>query len=126
MKVGDIICIAALYEGVWPVKIIGETKNYYKVSLKNLPKGHSARTYEKDWNSEVSLYHKVTGIKKGCGDAESLKYCPPYILPLDDAIKSIKKDLKEYSDSHGLGTYIEDRKKELAACMKAKKEGIPA
>lgn len=131
IKVGDIVALVSLYEGKSPVKVIGETKKYFKISLKNLSKGHSARFDFKNWDEinhtlDTQLYSKTTGIRKGSGDAISRQYYPDYIMNLDEAIASMECDIAECKDDHGLENYCKEIEKALAECKKAKIEGIPA
>lgn len=125
IKVGDIVAVVSLYEGKHPVKVVGETKAYYEVSLVNLPKGHSAR-YSDNGTLETQLYSKKTGIKKGGGNSISLRYCPDYIMKLDEAIASMERDIAECKDAHGLEDYCKEIEDALAECKKAKIEDIPA
>lgn len=130
MKVGDIVALVSFGEETRPVKIIGETKNYFKVSLTNLPKGHSSRFDMKRWDEvehtlDIQMFSKRTGIKKGAGDSVSLRFCPDYIRNLNEVITRMESELKEYDSYKGLNRYREELKKTLAICKKAQSEGLP-
>lgn len=121
----NLVAVVSLCEGKHPAKIIGETKNYYRVSLKHLPKGHSAR-YSDKGPIDIQMYSKKTGIKKGAGNPQSMRYCPDYIMNLDKAIESLERDIEECKQAGNFENYLKDVEKELAECKKAKIEGIPA
>lgn len=126
MKVGDMVVLVSFGEPIRPVKIIAETKNYFRVSLKNLPESHPSRFDEKNWDEEnhtldTQLFTKRTGIKKGCSN--SLRYCPDYITPLnDDVVNSLKKDIAKYKDCRQMKDFVEETEKALTECKKAIKE----
>lgn len=96
IKVGDTVALVTL-DGSMPVKVIGETKKYFRVDLKSLPENHMARfTFECDRNPETiildsRLYSKTSGYERGSGDYESKKYCPNYITELKPRIEFLKK-----------------------------------
>lgn len=128
MKVGDIVALVSFGEPIKPVKIIAETKKYFRVSLKNLPKSHPSRFDLKNWDKinhtlDTKLFTKHAGIEKGCSN--SLKYCPDYITVLNDnIINSLKKDIAEYKNCRQMKDFVEETEKALIECENAIKEGI--
>ena len=120
MQIGDIVALVTFGDGTKPVKIIGETKKYYRVDLRNLPKGHMARfTFECGRDPEEiilnsRLYHKITGYERGSGDPESIKYCPNYITELAPRIETLKRHYESNKNYENLKEY----NKELLAEIK--------
>lgn len=117
MKVGDIVVLVTLGDGSKPVKVIGETKKYFRVDLKHLPKGHMARyTFECGRDPEEiildsRLYHKITGYERGSGYYKSMEYFPNYITELEPRIKALKE---LYEDGKNMKS-LDNFNKELLA-----------
>lgn len=129
IKVGDIVALVTLGDGTKAVKVIGETKKYFRVDLKHLPKGHMARfTFECNRDPEEiildsRLYSKTTGLERG---AVNWKYCPNYIMDLKGRIQSLKRHYESNKDYERLEEFNKELLTEIEALEKAQKEGIPA
>ena len=127
IKVGDTVALVTL-DGSMPVKVIDETKKYFRVDLKSLPENHMARfTFECDRNPEIiildsRLYSKTSGYERGSGDYESKKYCPNYITELKPRIEFLKKMYKEEKDTRCLEQFNNETLAEIELLEKALKE----
>lgn len=132
IKVGDLVALVTLGDGTKAVKVIGETKNYFRVDLRHLPKGHMARfTFECNREPEEiildsRLYHKVTGYERGSGDYESIKYCANYIMELAPRLDKLKREYEKTKNMYSLELYNKELLADIQAIEKAIREGIPA
>lgn len=121
------MALVTLGDGARPVKVIGETKKYFRVDLRHLPKGHMARfTFECNRDPEEiildsRLYHKITGYERGSNDPESIKYCPNYITELEPYIQFLKSDYENNKNKYGLEEYYKKVAKEIETLEKALK-----
>lgn len=129
MKIGDIVALVTFGDGTKAVKIIGETKKYFRVDLKHLPKSHMARfTFECNRDPEEiildsQLYSKTTGLERG---AVNWQYCPNYITNLEGRIQSLKRHYESSKDYECLEEFNKELLTEIEALEKAQKEGVPA
>lgn len=132
IKVGDLVALVTLGDGTRAVKVIGETKKYFRVDLRHLPKGHMARfTFECNRDPEEiildsRLYSKKTGYERGSGDYESKKYCPNYITELKPRIENLKNFYERDKGMSSLKEFNKELLVEIEALEKALKEGILA
>lgn len=127
IKVGDTVALVTL-DGSMPVKVIDETKKYFRVDLKPLPENHIARyTFKCDRDPETiildsSLYSKTSGYERGSGDYESKKYCPNYITELKPRIEFLKKFYEEEKDTSCLEQFNNETLAEIELLEKALRE----
>ncbi len=127
IKVGDIVALVTL-DGSMLVKVIDETKKYFRVDLKSLPENHMARfTFECDRTPETiildsSLYSKTSGYERGSGDYVSKKYCPNYITELKPRIEFLKKFYEKEKDTGCLEQFNNETLAEIELLEKALKE----